>query len=416
MKAWTIAWKDTLIRFRDRNGLLSMLAAPLIMAAIVGAALGNFSSTGSSPIRDIPIIIVNDDQGELGQNVVDALISDDLADLLEPTLMDDLAAARQIIETGGTRAVIYIQSDFSDRLHEANGAEAQTTAIQLYTDPAANVSPLIMRSIVDQIAGGFSEAAISARVSHGQILAHAETLGPALANFDGILEEELGPSFAQGAIDRIELNSITVGDKEDAEFSIYAFIAPSMAIFFLMFAAFTGTRSILTEKTQGTFSRLLSTPTSLNQILVGKIGGTFLTGMLQFIVLVVASRLIFGLNWGSSLPGLILMMFAVVAAATSLGALVAALAKDANQANVIGGAIALIFAALGGTFGGTENFPDWLHPFSRMTITRWGLDGFTDLTISGLGLSDILLEAGVLLGIALLLFVLAVQSFRRQIK
>ena len=29
MKAWHIALKDNLIRFRDRNGLLLMLAAPL---------------------------------------------------------------------------------------------------------------------------------------------------------------------------------------------------------------------------------------------------------------------------------------------------------------------------------------------------------------------------------------------------
>ena len=416
MKAWTIAWKDTLIRFRDRNGLLLMLAAPLIISAIMGAALGNFFSTGSTPIRDIPIIIVNDDQGELGQRFVDALTSDDLADLLEPTLMDDLDAAREIIETGGTRAVIYIHADFSRHFEDADGVEAQTPAIQLYTDPAANVSTLILRSIVDQIAGGFSIAAISSQVSIEQILAHAETLGPALGNLDGILKDELGASLAQGAIDRIELNSISIGDKEDAEVRPLAFFAPSMAIFFLMFAALTGTRSILTEKTQGTLSRLLGTPTSYNQILVGKMGGTFLTGILQFIVLVVATRLIFGLNWGNSLPGLILMMFAVVAAATSLGALVAALAKDANQATIIGSTITLIFAALGGNFFPAENLPDWLQPFSRMTITRWGLDGFTDLTISGLGLSDILLEAGVLLGIALLLFVLAVQSFRRQIR
>ena len=416
MKAWTIAWKDTLIRFRDRNGLLLMLAAPLIISAIIGAAFGNIFSTGSTPIRDIPIIIVNDDEGELGQRFEDALTSDDLTDLLEPTLMDDLDAAREIIETGGTRAVIYIHADFSRNLEEAGGAEAQITAIQLYTDPAANVSPLIMRSIVDQIAGGFSIAAISSQVSVEQILAHAETLGPALGNLDGILEEELSADFVQGSTDQINLNLVTGDGDEEVEISSLAFFAPSMAIFFLMFAAFTGTRSILTEKTQGTLNRLLSTPTSYNQILVGKMGGTFLTGILQFIVLVVASRLIFGLNWGNSLPGLILMMLAVVAAATSLGALVAALAKDANQANIIGSAITLIFAALGGNFFPAANLPDWLQPISRLTITRWGLDGFTDLTISGLGFSDILLEAGVLLGIALLLFVLAVRSFHRQIR
>ena len=72
MKMWTIARKDTLIRFRDRNGLLLMLAAPLVLAAIVGAAFGGFGGGGSNaPLTGIPFVVVNADEGDLGRQMVE---------------------------------------------------------------------------------------------------------------------------------------------------------------------------------------------------------------------------------------------------------------------------------------------------------------------------------------------------------
>ena len=52
MKAWTIAWKDTLIRFRDVNALLFMIAAPLLITAIIGSAFGNFFDDTNTSITN----------------------------------------------------------------------------------------------------------------------------------------------------------------------------------------------------------------------------------------------------------------------------------------------------------------------------------------------------------------------------
>ncbi len=118
-KIWSIAYKDTLIRFRDRNGIILMLVAPLVLAAIIGAAFGGFSSNAPAPISDIPILIVNQDSGDLGQDVVDTLRSDGLAGLLEVAESDDLAGAKQQIERGEIRAVVVIPPDFSDTMRSS---------------------------------------------------------------------------------------------------------------------------------------------------------------------------------------------------------------------------------------------------------------------------------------------------------
>jgi len=182
-----------------------------------------------------------------------------------------------------------------------------------------------------------------------------------------------------------------------------------------MFTMFEAPRSILTEQEEGTLGRLMRTPTRPSQILLGKLGGSYLTGVLQFIVLVIATRLIFGLQWGHSLSGLLLMVVSVVMAAASLGAVIAAFSKDVIQAGAIGGGITLLSAGLGGNFAAVDGLPAWLQIISRLTINRWALEGFSYLTVRDLGLWAVLPNAGVLLAMAGLLFVLAIWKFQRRL-
>ena len=413
MKIWTIAWKDTLIRFRDRNALILMIAAPLVLSAIIGSAFGSFiNGNDPAPFDAIPVLVVNADSGELGQQFVDILSEGDLADLLAPTEMDDLATARELVQQGEARAAVFIPENFSEVMR---GETATPATIQFYPDPSAILTPNIVRGIIVQIANGFSSAAISGEVAVTQLMAETGGASLDMANVGIAIRNELQSGFDTGSV-AISLNTVAVGaDDAAADVSPFAFFAPSMGILFLMFAMMDGTRSILDEDKAGTLDRLISTPTSNIEILLGKIGGVFLTGLLQFVVFVIASHFIFQLNWGRSLSGLLLMTLAVVLAFTSLGALIAAFAKDVNQANIIGTVVTLVFAALGGNFAPAQNFPSWLNQLSKITITRWGLDGFSDLTMRGLGLNDVLLEAGVLLGLTAVLFLLALNQFQRRI-
>ncbi len=408
MKAWRIALKDNLIRFRDRNGLLLMLAAPLLIAAIVGAAFGGFGGqNNTAPLTDIPFVVVDDDEGDLGQTLVDILRSDDLAELLEPTVMSDLAAARALVEAGEMRGVIHIPPEFSASIRDRSRPDAApTSTLLLYTDPASAFSPLVLNAVLTQIVNGFDAAAIGGQIGAEQALAHADQLGPALADLPAALAETLQAGMTGQETGAIRLDTRAAGQAGKAA-SPLAYFAPAMAIFFLMFSLFDAANSILDEERDGTLARMMSTPTGFADILLGKAGGVFLTGLLQLFLLILTSWLVFRLDWGRSVAGLALMAVATVAAAAGLGLLITAFTRDAAQAGVVSAAIALVSAILGGTFIQAQAYPAWLQPFSKLTINRWALDGFTDLTLRGQGFSDILLEAGVLIGLAAVFFALA---------
>lgn len=419
MKAWTIIWKDTLIRFRDRTGLISYLVAPLILSAIIGAAFGGFSGGDSvSPITDIPLIVVNNDEGELGASFVETLTtSPGLDQLLEPTQMADLNEALPIVEDGDTRAVVYIPPSFSDAIRPPDTSEVSTESavVQLYPNREATFTPFIIRGIVSQIAAHFSERAISARVTVSQLVedpGNRAALGPALANLEPAITGEIEALQANGGV-QIDLNRVSVGEGgEEEDFNALAFFAPSMAILFVMFSVIDSSRSILDEQLAGTLDRLIGTPIRSSEIILGKIGSTFLTGFLQMVILIVASALLFGLRWGNSPVGLLLITVATVAAATSLGTFIAGFATQPTQVQVIGTAVVLVFTIIGGLFP-AQNFPPWLQTVSRFTINRWALDGYTRLTEGG-SLTDILPEIGVLIGATLILFTLGVWQFQRR--
>ncbi len=419
MKAWTIAWKDTLIRFRDVNALLFMIAAPLLITAITGAAFSSFFDTDdATPIRDIPFIIVDGDDTAESEQLV-ALFTDDgtLSELLALERTDDLEAAQRKVRAGESRAVLFIPPGFGEQMsgNAAATSPSSSTTLELYVDAAASVTPGIIRGILNRVAAAYSTTLISVDVSVNQIVDDAAAYGPALANLENVVQEQAEVLAQTAGSQPITLRQIIAGQENDTNFNMAAFFVPSMAIFFLLFTVMEGTRSILVEDREGTLPRLLSTPTRPSLILLGKMGGVFLTGVLQFVVLLVISRFVFNMDWGNSPLGIILMVVVFVAAATSMGMLIAAFARDNVQANIIGSAIILVSGILGGNFTTTLNFPDWLINFSKLTLNYWGLEGFSDLTWRGLGLVDVLPEIGVLLLFAAICFSLAVWQFQKRL-
>ncbi len=98
------------------------------------------------------------------------------------------------------------------------------------------------------------------------------------------------------------------------QFNVMAYMAPGMALMFLMFTVSNGGRSLLVEKTQGTLPRLLVTPLKMNQVLLGKMTGTFMTGSLQMLILILTSSLLFRLQWGQPVAIIVLVLSAVVGA------------------------------------------------------------------------------------------------------
>jgi len=410
-KLFLIGFKDLKLVFRDRTALMFMLLAPFLLTLGLGFVTGAYGNSGSSGLSQIKIVIVNQDDGQLGQALVELFQSADLADLVAPTLVADPQAARLQIDADEAAAAVIIPAGFTDSIipPDNQAPSDEILQIEIYKNPLSPVSAGVIQSIVEEFISRVETGRVGGQVIVTQMLA----AGLITPDQISAIATEMGQRQAN-AVDSapaITLQSAESGQAQK-DFNVMAYLAPGMALMFLMFTVSNGGRSILAEQAGGTLPRLLVSPTNSAQVLIGKIFGVYLTGVAQMLILIVTCSLLFGIQWGDPL-GVLVLVLAAVFGATGWGMLVTSLARTPGQVSNIGIAIMLTFGILGGTFIQTSVMPGWFQAFSRITPNAWGMTGFTILgmggTLSGLG--------NTLLGLAVMgvaLFAVSILLFSRR--
>ena len=407
-KLFLIGWKDLTLAFRDKAALILMLAAPFALTLGMGAVTGGFSGD-SSGLSDISVVIVNQDGGELGDTLVEVFQSADLSDLIEPTVMDDPVAARKMVDDNQSAAAIIIPAGFTQSvISEADqAASGETIQVELYTNPIAPTSASVIRTILDEYINRMEVGRVGARVTVFGLISS----GRIQAQDAAVVGQAMGAGQAEEPQASITIKTV-IPSGETVEFNILAFMAPGMALMFLMFTTSNGGRSLLTERNQGTLPRLLVSPTTGVQVLGGKVIGIFLTGVAQMLILILGTTILFRLEWGDPL-GVLVLVLAAVFGATGWGMLITALVKTPGQVSAIGSAIMLTFGILGGTFVNTEAVSSWFSTIAKITPNAWGVDGFATLALGG-RLVDIMTPVFALLIMGALLFSIAVLLFNRR--
>jgi linearmycin/streptolysin S transport system permease protein len=414
-KLFLIGIKDLKLRFRDRAALIFMLLTPFILTLGMGLVTGRFSGGDSSGISDIPIAIVNLDNDSLGDALVDAFNSEDLADLVETTLSEDPEAARLLVDEDEVAAAIIIPAGFTQSVipQNENALPNEEIRIEFYANPSRPTSAGIIKAIVDGFMARLDEMRLASMTSVSQLIMSGR-ISPEDANQVG---QEMGARLQQNdAGNTNEATAITLNTStsagEEVEFDVLSFFAPGMALMFLMYTVSYGGSSILAEKSQGTLPRLLISPTNSMQVLGGKILGIFLTGAAQMLILIGASSLFFQLKWGDAF-GIVLLVLAAVFGATGWGMLITALARTPAQVGSVGSAVMLIFAMLGGSFTQIENMPAIVQTLGKITPNAWAMDGFTTLALGGT-LTSLARPILALLTMGILLFLISAVLFGKK--
>lgn len=428
---WTLARKEVLLAFRDRGALISMLVTPLLLTVAIAAAFGG---GGDRPISDIPVLLINRDEGALGAAVVEAFQSDQVQGLVIAELVTDEAHARLRVDRDEAAALVIVPTDFSARmlplpaLLEEGGAASpeqiealgralageedatEPILIELYASPTRRIGAAVTQAIVAQVLDGMHMTIRGVQVSLGQLVIRDRTLMQDPTRLY-TLGQSLARSLVEGAAPSAALIALEIADGGYRPFRWVDYTAASMAVLFMMFTAMAGGRSLLHEREAGTLPRLLITPNRAPVILAGKMAGVAATGILQMVILWQATGLV-GAYWG---PPLLVIgaIVVVVLCATGLGALIAAWVRTPSQAGALGSGVALAGAALSGSFIPRMTLPAWVRVLSLVTPNAWGIEIFTRAQ-SG---QEVALAAPYLAGaliMAIVYFVVASVGFRRQ--
>lgn len=411
-KVLNITWKDLVMLVRDRAALVLMLAAPFVLTLGLGAVTGGIAGqTGG--VGDIPLVLINQDRGALGGYIVQAIQSEGLADLFTTTTGADIAAARQLVESDQAVALVLIPAGFTESFDtdlQAVG-DATDSLVEIYTSPerpnSASIVQVVISEIIAEIDAGPAgiQVVIDGLIRSGRLAADAKAIQELAAEL-----QKGSPQLSESSGSTIQL--VIDGQTQQQQTNVLSYLAPAMAVFFLMYTVSQGGRSILIEREYGTLARMLTTPTTNTQVLGGKVFGIFIAGVLQVGVLVLGSSLLFGLRWGDPVA-VGLLIISVSLAATGWGVLLASLATSPWQVGGIGSALMLIFGLLGGTFVSVAESSELVRNLAKITPNYWFNTGILAL-MNGSRLADILNILGALLLMAAVLFIVSVLAARKR--
>jgi ABC-2 type transport system permease protein len=411
MKIFHIAWKDLTLAYR-RLFLVGMaLIAPMLMAFIFSSAFGG---SGEFEINRIDLGIVNLDTPSYGFSagklVVDFLRSEDLNDLLNAAEYPTEPAALEALRAQDIQVAVIIPMDLSKSV---TGEQSESSELRILHDPALTLAPQIVASILEQMTGGFSGAKITSDLTAFELQDRGLDLDYPLIQQAIAQITNLSQQNTEGEYYRI----VHPEREEEAQVSlqqqIVGGVMASMMIFFTFFTGAYGASTILDEEADGTFQRNITSPIRLSTILGGKSVGIIFILLVQMLVLLTLSALVFGINWGHPIKILIAIL-ATTAASTGLGMFLISLCKNRNQTGIVFGGVLTVLGMGGGLFtAGIENLPSFMNIIESLTPQGWS-SRIWDLVQKDAPYLEILPAAAILLGISLVLFFIGVVIFRQR--
>lgn len=363
MKAFDIALKDMTRSFRSAFAVVFMFVVPLLVTGMFYFMFGNIASDGEFSLPKTRVVIANLDEGgpkfqvnpknipggkkadTMGDLIVSILQSEEMADLIEVTLVPSAESAHTAVDSQAAQVAIIIPTDFSHQFADVDGE----AVIEFYQDPTLTIGPAIMKSILNRFMDGMAGVKIAVNV----FLDEADSNEYAMAG--QVVQLYLKDSLAESddvEEELLDVRSPANGQKNDAAetqnlmLNIIGPIMGGMMVFYAFYTGASTAQNILKEEEERTLPRLFTTPTSQATILTGKLLSVFMTVCVQVIVLLVAARLLFGIQWGDTLS-VSLMAAGIIFTASSFGIFVNSFVKSTKQAGVLFGGVLTVTGMMG---------------------------------------------------------------------
>jgi ABC-2 type transport system permease protein len=380
MKTLTMVGYDVRRVFRYRANLFFLFLFPLIMILVLGVAFGG------SQTPQVGVVAVR--SGALGTSLV-ALLEHTPGitvrhvgtqkSLLTAVQRGDLQAGLvipagydQAIRGGGdVRLVFFARSDQRQLATVVSSAVARQGAVLRAARLAAR------RGIMP-----FDEAA--------QVATRTARALPGI----GVRTTVVGKAVFAGVSGRFDVG------------------ASSEMVLFVFLMSMIGSVSLIEARRLGVVRRILATPTSARTVVLGQGIGRFAVAMLQGLIIMIGSALLFGVRWGNPVAaGALLTAIALVGAGA--GMLLGSTLRTEQQAIAIGLLLGLGLGALGGCMVPVELFSPTMQTVAQTTPQAWAISGLSEVLRHSGNLGDILPQLSVLLAFAVVLTSLAAWRLRQ---
>jgi ABC-2 type transport system permease protein len=413
MNALHVAVKDIQMLLKDRGQVITLFILPLIFVVAFSAVF----AAGQPQEQAITVPVVDlDAGGEMSQQLLDGLNRDRglKTQDQDPATVDAALADKKIT------MALFIPANFT-----ADVKAGTPATLRLVRGPGGSESETeAVRLIVSGVA---SDLALQTQLIAG-LSQMGQMMGDAPAEYQTFQAERI-QAQAESQFNRASTaplvalttrwpDKLTQG-RED--FNPSSLSVVGFAILFAFLTAQSTAESIYNEKKIGTFRRLLASPLGKWPLLSGKMLPNFVIAIVQVAIVFGVSALLLplmklgkpSLGTAPSAPlGLILTTVMVALCSTSLGVLIAALARTAAQIGGISTVVLWVAGMVGGAFIPTFMLGDFLNTIGKVVPHYWAIQAYNDIMIRNQGLVDILPELGMVAAFTVVFFAVGLLRFK----
>jgi len=403
-----LALKDLLQVIRDRKSLLFLAVMPILFTLFFGAIFG---SSGAADDPRLPVGFVDHDGASALSTSLRSLL--ETSDAIRPTVLeeDEVERATDLVRNEKLAAAVIVPAGFGEQA--LTGEEPRLTVIVDPSTPVGRTASHAVQAAVTRLLGAVETARLSAetyeaRQPFSDQAARQSYLDEALA----LASSAWNNPPLTVAVEQAGAPADVGTDLASAPPNVYAQSSPGMLVQFAIFGLNTSAMVLVLERKSRTLQRLLTTPITRMEIIAGHVLAMFVVVFLQQALLVAFGQLVLGVEYMREPVGTLLVMVTLALWTASLGLLIGAAAKSEDQVIMWALIAMFILSAMGGAWFPLDITGQTFATIGHLMPTAWAMDGFQNIVMRGLGLSSVLLPAGILLVYAVVFFALAVWRFK----
>ncbi len=378
--------KEFLLVLRDKHALAALFIMPSVFILIMSMAL---KDTFSSDRAFINYVVIDQDQ---------TAISGELATLLKN---NRLLKEYQLEITSEKQLQYALNDDLTFAVTIApgfsTGLDSENTAIPLTLNVASDVQQNVLHLFKGELSGIITQL---------QIKSLLRKIEPAIPGISSKTDARL--------LDQSNLIQVQFNGLESSQFPTSTQQSvPSWIVFGMFFIIIPMSTIFISERRQNTLMRMNGMNISIPALFTGKIVPYMVINQIQVWLMVGVGIFIVPLlgaaplTLGNSVAALFMVSTGLSLAAIGTSTLIAVSVNSVEQATTIGGILNILFGAIGGVMVPKFLMPPAMQSFSNVSPMSWGLEGFLDIFLRGLGTRAVVTESLALAGVGLLMLLLA---------
>jgi ABC-2 type transport system permease protein len=398
-KIGDLAWLNLLQVLKDRTGLFTLVAVPLMLTFLFGTVLGGGE-------RRITVAVA-----DLDRTAISAQVAAGLGARSYAVQKVDEDTARNMASAGSAAAAIIIPAGFADDV--LGGVDTTVTVVK---DPRSTSTIAVMQAIDGRVQRIAANAA-TIRIVQGAYrdassLTGAPYAPPAPTDVYSYADRIWSPTPPLSVEESSVARSKVRGNADQPMgFQQYSL---GFTLMFMLFMGLGSAGGFLDEREHGTLSRLLTTPTSKAVLVIGKVVGIYATVLLQAAIMIGFGVALFHVPWGDDPLGVIMIISTYGLAATGLGVMISAVARTRGQVSAITAVGATSMAMLGGAYWPLDIVSPAMRAIALVTPVGWAMTGLTDIVVRAQGAAQAVLPSAVLLGMAALFLSIGVSRLKME--